>query len=154
MLPNPGAAVYGTIMVGVLLAAEAADRESYADTVGAVVIALLLFWLAHAYSRLAEQRLQRNQPLTPAGAARVLAEELMIIAGAAVPLLVELICWALGVRLTSAVTAALWTAAAMIVIIEVLAAVRADLTGWALVVQTAVGALFGLLVIALHLVLD
>jgi hypothetical protein len=153
MLPNPGAVVYGTIAVGALLAAESAEHESYGETIGAVAIALLVYWLAHAYSEFAEHRLDHSEPLTLAGAARTLAHEVMIIVGAAVPLLTLLICWAAGVRLTSAVTAAVWTAAAMIVIVEVVAGARAGLSAGALLAQAVVGALFGLLVIALKLVL-
>ena len=153
MLPNPGAVVYGTITVGALLAAESAKRESYAGTVAAVAIAMLVYWLAHAYSEFTEDRLEQNQPLTLVGLRRTLVHELMIVAGAAIPLLELLICWSAGVRLTSAVTAAIWTSAAMIVLIEVLAGVRAKLSPRALVAQTAIGALFGFLVIALKLVL-
>jgi hypothetical protein len=82
-----------------------------------------------------------------------MVHELSIVAGAAVPLLALLICWAAGVRLTSAVAAAIWTAAAMIVIEEVVAGVRAELSARALLAQTAAGTLFGLLVIALNLVI-
>jgi hypothetical protein len=153
MLPNPGAVVYGTITVGALLAAESAKRESYAGTVGAVAIAMLVYWLAHAYSEYTEGRIEQNQPLTLAGLRRTLVHELMIVVGAAIPWIELLICWGAGVRLTSAVTVAIWTSAAMIVLVEVLAGVRAGLSPRALVAQTSVGTLFGFLVIALKLVL-
>jgi hypothetical protein len=153
MPANPGAVVYGTITVGALLAAESAERESYVNTVGAVAIALLVYWLAHAYSELTQHRLEHKQPLTLDGLARSLVHGLMIIAGAAIPLAALLICWVAGVRLTSAVAAALWTSAATIVIVEVVAGVRAELSARTLMAQTAVGAFFGLLVIALKLVL-
>jgi hypothetical protein len=77
----------------------------------------------------------------------------MIIAGAAIPLVALLICWVAQVRLTSAVAAAVWTSTAMIVIVEVAAGVRAELSARALMTQTAMGTVFGLLVIALKLVL-
>jgi hypothetical protein len=150
---NPGALVYGTITVGALLAAESASRESYGDTVGAVATALLVYWLAHAYTEFTEHRLELKQPITLDGVARALVHGLSIIAGAAIPLLALLVSWAAGAALTSAVAAALWTAAGVIVIVELLAGVRARLSAGALVAQTAVGALFGLLVIALKLIL-
>jgi membrane protein YqaA with SNARE-associated domain len=154
MLPNPAAAVYGAITVGALLAAESAARETYAETVGAVAIAMLLYWLAHSYSEFAAQRLEHKQPITLDGLTRALVYELMTLAGAAIPLLALLVCWAAGVALTTAVGAALWTSAATIVVVEAVAGVRAKLSPRALVAQTAVGALFGLLVIALKLVLE
>jgi len=153
MLPNPGAVVYGAITVGALLAGESAKRETYPDTVAAVALALLIYWLAHAYSEFTEHRLEHKQPATPSGFARTLAHELTIIAGAAIPLLALVACWAIGTRLDSAVTAAIWTSAALIVIVELVAGLRAKLPGCQLIAQTALGALFGLLVIALNVLL-
>lgn len=153
MLPNPGGVVYGTLTIGALLAAESAVRETYAATVGAVALAMLVYSLAHSYSEFAEHRLERKQPLTLPVLTRTLTHGLMVGVGAAVPLLALLICWAAGVDLTSAVDAAIWTSAAMIVLVEVVAGVRAELSGRALVVQIAAGAVFGLLVIALKLIL-
>ena len=152
-LANPGAIVFGTIAIGAMLAAETPQRETYAETVGAVAIALVAYWLAHAYAEYTAQRLEHRQPLTREGLARVLAEGLLVAVGAAIPLLVLLACWAAAVPLTSAVAAALWTTAGMIVIEELVAGVRAKLTTRALVAQTAAGAFFGLLVIALKLIL-
>jgi hypothetical protein len=153
MLPHPGAAMYGTITVGALLAAESAKRETYAETVGAVGIALLVYWLAHAFSELTGHQLEHKQPLTPDGVTRTLARGLTIIVGAAIPLVALLICWVAGVSLATAVTAALWTSAAMVVIVQFVAGVRAELATRALMAQTALGGLFGLLVIGLKLVL-
>jgi hypothetical protein len=153
MLRNPGAAVLGTITVGALLAAESAKRETYADTVGAVAIALLVYWLAHAYSEFTTQRLERREPLTLDRVTRTLIHGLKAIAGAGIPLAALLVCWIAGARLTSAVAAAIWTSAATIVIVEVVAGMRAELAPGALIAQAAVGALFGLLVITLKLVL-
>jgi hypothetical protein len=153
MLPNTGGVLYGTITVGALLAAESATRQTYARTVGAVAIAILLYWLVHAYSSFAEHRVEQGEPLTLRGLARTLAAELMIIVGAAVPLLAVLVCWAAGARLSTAVNAAIYTCSAIIVVTEVVAGVSAQLSGRDLIVQTALGALFGLLVIAVTLVL-
>jgi NADH:ubiquinone oxidoreductase subunit 6 (subunit J) len=153
MIRNTGAVLYGTITVGALLAAESAKRETYGRTVGAVAIAMVLYWLVHAYSGFTEQRVARNQPLALSDLARTLAQELMIIGGAALPLLALLVCWATGASLSSAVNVAVWTSAVMILIVEVVAGVRAELSGRELVAQTAFGASFGLLVIILNVLL-
>ena len=152
-IPNLAAVVYGTITVGALLAAESANSETYLETVGAVMLALLVYWLAHSYSGLTEYRLAQHKPLTLADLAHTLAGELMILAGAAVPLLVLVICWIAGVALGDAVTAAIWSSAVMIVLVEVFAGIRARLSGRELIVQAALGTLFGFLVIALRFVL-
>src|ERR1035441_8833725 len=54
MPTNPGRLVYGTIAVGALLAAESARQETYVETVFAVAITLLLYWLAHSFFALFE----------------------------------------------------------------------------------------------------
>lgn len=153
MFPNPGGLVHGTLVVGALLAAESTRRESFPATVGAVGIAIILYWLTHAYSEVTEQRLASGVPMTAAFVRRTLRHELMILAGAAMPLLALLVSWAVGAPLGTAVTAAIWTAVGMIVAIEVLAGVRADLTGRQLALQVGAGMLFGMLVIVLRIIL-
>jgi hypothetical protein len=152
-IPNLAAVVYGTITVGALLAAESADSETYPETIAAVVLALLVYWLAHAYSGLTEYRLEQKKALTLRDLGHALADELMILAGAAVPLIVLIICWIAGAALSDAVIAATWTSAGMIVIVEVFAGIRAQLSGRELAIQAALGTLFGFLVIALRFVL-
>jgi hypothetical protein len=153
MRSNPAGLVYGTITVGALLAAESAQRETYLETVVAVLLALVVYWLAHSYAEFTARRLQRDEPLTLGALARTMAHELSILAGAAVPLLTVLVWWVAGGPLGNAVTGAIWTAAAMTVVLEVVAAARTDRSGSELVVQAAFGLLLGLLVITIMLVL-
>ncbi len=153
LLENPSAAVYGAITVGALLAAEAPRRETYPRTLGAVAVALLLYWLAHAYAGRLEIRLHRGEPLSLAGLWDTMRHELYLLAGAVVPLVALAVCWALSASLNTAVTAGLWTAAAFIAAVELAAGLRAGLSGLALAGQTAAGALFGGLLIVLRVVL-
>jgi hypothetical protein len=150
---NAARFVYGTIIVAVLLAAETAERETYPETVIAVVVALLLYWFAHAYAESAAERIADRARLTVDELVRSMMHESPIILGAAVPLLPVLIWWAAGASLTTAVSVAIWTSAAMIVVYELIAGLRAKLSGKELVVQVAIGAALGLLVIVLKLVL-
>jgi len=150
---NPGALVYGTLTVGALLAAESAQQETYAETVGAVVLALVLYWVAFAYADFTGQRLSHREPLEAAGFERALLRELPVLAGAAVPLLALVVLGAFGASLESGVTAAIWISAAMVLVIELVAGVRADLSGPELAIQTALGTLLGLGLIALKLIL-
>jgi membrane protein YqaA with SNARE-associated domain len=150
---NTPRVVYGTITVGVLLAVETAARETYAETVGSVVLALVVYWLAHSYAELTAQRIDEGQRLSRAGVIHSARNEAWILAGGALPLLPILIWWVAGGNLTNAVTAGIWTAAGMIVVYELVAGLRADLTVWELVVQTAVGATLGVIVIAIKVVL-
>jgi hypothetical protein len=150
---NPAGLVYGTITVGALLAAESAQRETYLETVAAVLIALVLYWLAHSYAEFTGRRLHGSEPFTLGALARTMAHELSILIGAAIPLLTVLVWWVAGARLANAVTAAIWAAAAMTVILEVVVAVRTKRSGSELVLQAGLGLLLGLLVITIMLVL-
>jgi hypothetical protein len=153
IVDNPGSAIYGTIAVGALLAAESVRRETYARNVVAVVITLLLYWLAHSYADLAAERLRSGAPLTVGRLVRTMLEELPLLAGATIPLATLLICWAAGTRLSVAVIAALWTSAAIVVMIELSAGVRGHLAAKQFIAQVLVGALLGSLVIFLKVVL-
>jgi hypothetical protein len=153
MFANPAPLIYGTITVGALLDAESARAETYAETVGAVVIAMLLVWLAHSYAQLMGRRLKGGERLAFRAAREMAVHELSILTGAAVPLVAVLIAWLAGATLGWAVTAAIWTAAAMIVVIEVVAGLRAELSRGVFMIQTVFGVLLGLLIIALKLVL-
>lgn len=150
---NPGGAVYGTITIGALLAAETGQRETYGETIAAVLIALLLYWLAHAYAALAGQRLAEGSKLTFAALGHELVHELSMLGGAVLPLLAVVLGWAGGAQLTSSLTAGVITAAVAVVATEIVAAVRAELSGAELVQQAAIGALLGCLVFALKAVL-
>jgi hypothetical protein len=153
MPANSARVVYGTIVVATLLAAESAQKETYAKTVIAVVIAIMLYWLAHSYAESAARRIDRGTRLHPKELVASMLHEAPILFGAAIPLLSLLVWWAAGAKLTNAVSAAIWTAAGMIVVFELIAGVRAKLTGFELVIQTLMGAALGCLVIALKLVL-
>ena len=153
MTLNPEGAVYGTLAIGAMLAAESTSKETYPKTVAAVVITLLLYWLAHAYSDYAGERWRGGEKLELGGLARMLVRELSILISAGVPLVVVLISWVTGAALSSAVLAAIWTSAAMVVVIELAAGLRAEQSGYDLLKQVALGAVLSLLMIALKLVL-
>jgi hypothetical protein len=150
---NLSGAITGTITVGALLAAETAERETYVETVGAVALALILYWVAHAYASSAAKRIEDGQHLTPKGFVDALAHEVTILGGAAVPVLMLVAFGVAGARLSTAVTAAIWTAAAMIAGIEITAAIRAGAKGRELAAQATIGIGLGLLVIAINAVL-
>lgn len=148
-----GARVLGLLTVSVLLAAEDAHSETYAETVGAVLLALVMYWLTHSYAQFASWRIEHGERLTLRGLTRDMRHELPFLNGAALPLFPILICWASGVGLNLAIKLALFTDAALIVAVEVIAGLRANLNRREMVIQTLAGAALGLLVLALRLVL-
>jgi hypothetical protein len=153
ILENPGDAVYGAIAVGALLAAETPRQETYAKTIAAVIITLVLYWLAHSYADLAGERLRSGGRLTAQALLATMLRELPILIGAAIPLVTLLLCWIVGTGLSAAVLAAVWTSAGIILGIELAAGLRGRLRGRQLLSQALVGALLGSLIILLRGVL-
>lgn len=150
---NAAGAVYGAIMVGVLLATEDANREGYAATVEAATVVMLLYLLTNLYADTLAARLQRRERLTPTLLWRSCLHELPIVEGGLIPFLVLLLTWAAGRTVATGVTAALWATAGTIVILEVAAGVRSERGVRDLCLQTAAGVVIGLALIGLKLVL-
>ncbi|HEX4009672.1 MAG TPA: hypothetical protein VHX62_06675 [Solirubrobacteraceae bacterium] len=153
MPDNAAGLVYGTILVATLLSAESAIRETYPKTVVGVLVALLTYWLALAYSRFTGERLEKSEKATLAMAGRAASHELTVVYGAAVPMVSLLIFWAAGATLNTAVIGTVYVADATIIGAEILIGWRADLRGAALIAQAAIGAVLGVLVLALRLLL-
>jgi hypothetical protein len=151
---NPGALVYGTIAVGALLAAESARRETYPKTLVAVGVTLLLYWLAHSYAEYTGHRLRSTEPLKLDELTHSALAELSVLIGAGVPLIELVVFWAAGVDLEDAVRWSIYSSAAIICLIELVAGLRADLSGRELLSQTAFGAVLGGLIIALRVILQ
>ncbi len=140
-------------MIGVLLAAEDPRSEGYPETIVGATIVLVLYWLTSFYTHTLGARLQTREPLTKTLFWHGCLHELPIIEGAVVPVLVLLIAWVAGAAVTTGITAALWTVALGIVTLEVAAGWRARLRPQGLCFQAAAGAVMGLAIIALKLVL-
>ncbi|MGI9184715.1 MAG: hypothetical protein ACR2GZ_07095 [Solirubrobacteraceae bacterium] len=153
MPANPAGLIYGTISVAALLAAESARQETYLRTAGAVMITIVLYWLAHSYSQFIGERVEQQVAFTYRGVLATARHELTVVIGAAGPLVVLILFWVFGASLDTAVIAAIWTAAAIVIVLEIVIGVRAELTGRELVRQTVFGAILGLLVIALRVLL-
>ena len=146
-------AIYGTLAVGTLLAVESAQNETYGETLGAVLISLVLYWMAHAYAEFTSWRIRQSRPLTLRGLIMAMTEWSLIPAGAALPLIALLIAWAAGAQLDAAVSAGVWTAFATLVLIELTASLRARRSVPQLLLQTALGSVLGLGIVALRILL-
>jgi hypothetical protein len=150
---NAAGAVYGAIMVGVLLAAEDARHEGYPATIEAVTIVMLLYLLTNLYADTLGARLLRRERLNRRLLWSSCVHELPIVEGSLIPFLVLLLTWAAGLTVETGVTAALWATAGTIVILEVAAGVRSGRGLRDLCLQTAAGVVIGLALISLKLVL-
>lgn len=150
---NPAGLVYGTITVATLLAAEGPRRESYQATTGAVALTMVLYWLAHSYAEYTGERLRDSDRFAFGAFVDSARHELSVLYGAAVPLVVLIVCWMAGASLTTGVEAGLWASAASIVAIELVAGLRAELSATDVAKQTAFGAVLGVGVLLLRVVL-
>jgi hypothetical protein len=152
MPENPTGLVYGTITVAALLSAENARQETYAKTVGAIALTMLLYWLAYSYAQFMGERLG-GEPFTIGALARSALFELPVLFGAVVPLLLLLILWAAGASLDHAMTAAIWSSAGILVLCELIIGIRAELPARDLARQTVIGVILALLVLGLRVLL-
>jgi hypothetical protein len=146
---NPAGVVYGTILVGALIAAESGVHDGYPDKVGSTMLALAIYWLAHSYSTVLGRRLSHQEHLTAGALARALGHDWSIVRGASIPLLTMLVAWAAGASETSAVNAAVWTAIVSLVVFELLAGLRAESTPREFALEGGVGVVMGLAILAL-----
>jgi hypothetical protein len=145
--------IYGVIVIGALLAAESGRHETYLETVASTFIAAALYWLAHAYAGVLGERLARQERLTLRALARALGHDRAIVRGAALPLLALALGWVSGLPLRTAVTAALWSAIASLVVFELLAGIRSRATPGELALDVGVGVAMGLTILLLKVVL-
>jgi hypothetical protein len=136
-----------------VLAIESAVRETYVATIAATALALLVLWLAHAYAENTSSRIEEGEPLSLGAILTTMSHEVVILAGAAVPVFAVIIAWALGASLATAVTAGIWTSVGTVMVLEILAAVRARLAGRRFATQVVLGAAFGLGTLGLKLIL-
>lgn len=145
---NAAGVVYGVITIGALMAAESGLHETYLDTIASALVATLLYWLAHSYADLLGRRLATGESLTPPALARALAQDLAIVSGAAIPMLALVVAWLSGADQESGVTAALRTAVAAVVVLEVLAGIRAKSSPGELLLKACVGVTMGIAILA------
>lgn len=150
---NAGGAVYGTVMIGILFAAEGSQSVGYPDAVGAAVIVLAVYWLTSLYTYTLGTRLRTGEPLSGNVFWRSCLHELPIVEGALLPLLALLAAWAAGASVTTGASIATWMAAISIVTLEFAAGWRSGLTLGRLLLQAGMGAAIGLAIVALKLLL-
>ena len=153
MFANHRAIVYGTITIGAVLAVESARNETFLRTLEGVAVALLMYWLAHSYSEYTQRRHDSDRPMRLTALLGTMWDELAIVIGAALPIAALLICWLADATLVTAVRVSIWTAAGTVVVYELLAGFRDRLPPRDLAVQTGLGMLLGVSVIALRLIL-
>lgn len=152
---NPANTIYGTLASGLVIAAEDPATETYLRVVTATVVAVATYWLAHGYAHWAGQRSRHDgrHPRTSRALVDALGHEWPLAEGAAIPLIALLISWAAGAPLTTGVPAAVWTAAATLVVFEVAGGLRRRLRARQLLTNMAIGLTLGAALLTVKLLL-
>lgn len=146
---SPERVIYGTILVGALIAAESGVHDGYLDKVGSTLLALSIYWLAHSYSTVLGRRLATRERLTAGGLWRAMTHDWGIVRGASIPLLALLVCWMAGASHETGVNVAVWSAVLSLIAFELLAGMRSRSTFRELVFECSVGVTMGLAILAL-----
>jgi hypothetical protein len=119
------AGIFGTI-VGASVLASADPADPLHDTGWAVVVTLIVYWLAERWSELLGTHL-RGEPLTRRRVADVFGHGWPMVQASYGPLVVMVVVWAFGAGNMAAVNAALGVSVATLVGLGVLAGRRAEL---------------------------
>jgi hypothetical protein len=150
---NPAGVIYGVLAVGTLIAAESTRHETYETVISASALALVLYWLAHAYARHLAERLKRPEEWQPRDIGVTLLHEAALVKGAALPIVALLLSWLAGASLSTGVAAALWTAAVELFLLEVAAGVGRKLPPREMAVEVVLGAALAVGILGIRIVL-
>lgn len=146
-------AIYGLILVGSLMAAESYKHETHFDVLLSVVLTLVVYWLAHAYSLALGLRIESSRSLSLRSLREGLLSSASVLQGALVPLLALLVAWAAGASSQTAIDLALWSSIATLAALELVAGIRAKEKPLELVLSCCVGVGIGAAVLALKALL-
>ena len=150
---NLSGAIYGTITAGALLAVESSYRQTLAQAASALATTLVLYWLAHTYASLLEQRLRTAKRWSPSDLVTGLLHEWPIVQGAFIPMIVLVAVAVAGASVRHAEYAALASSAVLLLVLEVLAGQRAKLGRAEAAADVAVGIVLALGLIAVKALL-
>lgn len=117
------------------------------------MIATGLYWLAHSYAGVLGRRLIDHGHLTASGLLEALRHDMALIRGAAIPLLTLLVAALAGADQETAVTIAIWSVVASIIVLELLAGLRARAAPRELLFELCVGVAMGVAILAMKIIL-
>jgi hypothetical protein len=142
------AGIYGAIITAALLA-TAGDELHTGGLVVAVLITLLVYWLAEEYAELLGEQVEGGLVPTRDYIREALAETWPMVSASFAPLLVVLLARLAGASIPVADDAGLVAAVVLLMIYGWLAARSAQLRGRQLVITTSIAAVLGLVMVAL-----
>jgi hypothetical protein len=145
--------IFGTVLTGSIVAAEGAAGAAETPIVGAVVVSLVVFWLAHVYATLMSRHVETRRSITM-GDARVAAREMLpILEAGLIPVLALIVVRAAGASVQTAVVAALACSIVELLVIGLVLARHSGFRGWQLLFYGVACGLLGVGLILLETLL-
>jgi hypothetical protein len=141
------------VTVGAVIAVESANALPPLRDIAAVVIVILVYWLAHSYSTVMGRLYRSRRTWSWAEVRATLAREAAIMRGAGVPIVVMLLFELFGAPSAMVTWAGLATVLVLLVVFQGAAAQRAGMRGLMMLAQMGIGLSFGLALIGLKYVL-
>ncbi|MEZ0447059.1 hypothetical protein [Cellulomonas sp. ICMP 17802] len=151
---GPAEVLYGALVSSVVLAATSASAESGEIVLVATGLVSVTYWLAHVYADAVGGRFEDVDHSSGHRLKHALRNNTGVLLGSIPVLVVFAIGRLFGMGVVDAAFLALWFTVAMLAAVAALAAHRAGVRGAALVGETALAAVFGLLVIVLKYILS
>jgi len=151
---NPSGVVYGVLAIGTLIAAEGSRHETYASVISASLLALVLYWLAHAYARYFGSRLEEPSEKGVQWIGPAMLREAAMLKGASLPVVAMLLTWLARAPLSTGVVSALCTAGVELFVLELLAGLGRHLSVREITLEVAIGAVLGGGVFSIRLLLS
>ena len=150
---GPAEMLYGALVSSVVLAATSAGAKTGELVALATAMVSVTYWLAHVYADAIGGRFEDTDHSAHHRLRHALRTNTGVLLGSLPVLVVFIVGRLLGMTVANAAFLALWFTVAMLAAAASFAAFRAGVRGWTLVGETALAAGFGLLVIALKLIL-
>jgi hypothetical protein len=151
---GPAELLYGALVSAVVLATTSATVESGETVLIATALVSVTYWLAHVYADAVGGRFDDVDHSSHHRLRHALKNNTGVLLGSIPVLAVFFLGRLLGMTIADAAFLALWFTVAMLAAVAALAAHRAGVRGGELIAETLMAGAFGLLVIALKLILS
>ena len=150
---GPAEMLYGALVSSVVLAATSAGAQTGELVALATALVSVTYWLAHVYADAIGGRFEDTDHSTHHRLRHALRNNTGVLLGSLPVLVVFILGRLIGLDVQDSAFLSLWFTVAMLAAVAAFAAHRAGVRGAALFGETALAAGFGLLVIALKLIL-
>ena len=124
--------IYGTLLTASVVAAEGSAGATESPIVGAVVVSLVVFWLAHVYAELMSRHVETRRSISLGDVRHAARDELPILEAGLLPVFALIAVRAAGASVQAAVVAALACSIVELLVIGIVVARHSGFRGWQL----------------------